>query len=341
VDSSAFDLSVNTMPAIAGPVTIPLRTLVKVSGSYTLSADTSAFPASLFCFVIEDRAAGVYHILRTSDEIVFSIEDTTQSPRFFLRLIPQPEYEASRASCGGIPDGLAIVKAKGPGPFAYQWYDRKGGLLRQVQSASSSDTIYHLPAGNYSVYVTQNTFGCNALQPISIEEADAPIAAFKISAQTIYVNDSVQLVNMSVNANAIFWDLGETTNDGAEKIWKRYNDPGTYTIGLKAQQGACIDSSTVTIDVHALLIDKIIVEAMSERLRIFPNPGNGKFTLLVPDEAVGGRFRVMDAWGRQIKLIRVNDVATEIELYGEKKGIYYYEYRHADGPLSAGKLVVQ
>jgi hypothetical protein len=87
-DFSLQDLSINRMTPIADSVHIPIKTLVGVSGTYTIKIDSSYLIPSGYGIVLEDLLTGAKTSLEGFQPYTFTISDTTKTARFLLHIVP-------------------------------------------------------------------------------------------------------------------------------------------------------------------------------------------------------------------------------------------------------------
>jgi hypothetical protein len=166
-----------------------------------------------------------------------------------------PQYlEASfsrveNVSCYGLSDGVLVTEATenlGPaapgidlfadldrGPFTYMW-----------SNGATTDSIFDLAAGTYSVTITDNR-GCSATNSTSITQPDSLNLA-TVVAQEITCYDSLQgAINAFViggtSPYSYDWSNGATTSSIAGV------GAGNYTITITDQNG-CNKSKTVTLN---------------------------------------------------------------------------------------------
>jgi hypothetical protein len=125
------------------------------------------------------------------------------------------------------------------------------------------------------------------------------------------------------------------------KVYK--NETGTFadadvlfepafpnTSGTFATNGV---SSIASLKIRALSASPVEIE----NVQVFPNPGNGKFT--VSSISAGNRLEVTDAKG-QIIWTGISSDETEINLSGRPAGLYFLKISKAD-KNSFVKLVIE
>ncbi len=107
--------------------------------------------------------------------------------------------------------------------------------------------------GFYTVSLTvKNANGCtNTIIEQNVVNAGIVKADFNMPAtQCAGVKFTIQ--NASLPSNGLqhtYWDFGDGTTDTLPNPVKRYNNPGTYTVTLKSDYGACSDIKTKTITI--------------------------------------------------------------------------------------------
>jgi hypothetical protein len=101
-DASNTDYSINSLPPLTNSLSIPVLAKVSGTGTYTISAfDFKDFD---MCVGLIDKTDNSYHDLRMND-YVFTIHDTTSTPRFqvilcrdpYVDLVSVPQQELSNS----------------------------------------------------------------------------------------------------------------------------------------------------------------------------------------------------------------------------------------------------
>lgn len=109
-------------------------------------------------------------------------------------------------TCFGSSDGsVDVTVTQGKAPFTYQWSNGAG-----------SEDLSGIPAGNYSVTVTDAN-GCTAATQVDLDEPDEIIATQDTMSQPLCNGDSTGSVGISVTGGtapySYSWSTGDTTED--------------------------------------------------------------------------------------------------------------------------------
>ena len=97
-----------------------------------------------------------------------------------------------------------------------------------------------------------------------------------------------------------FWDFGDGKTSNLETPFHIYESEGNYRVQLVAQNYCGSDTTVFEL---ALQFTDLNILSDSEKTRLFPNPSDGNFDLLLDLEALRGRVRIdlFDATGRHIR----------------------------------------
>ncbi len=82
----SLDLSINNLPDLTYDIIIPIRLRVPVTGTYTISRDSSLLLTSNACVMLEDLVNNSMIDLFSNVSYSFIISDTTSAPRFLLHI---------------------------------------------------------------------------------------------------------------------------------------------------------------------------------------------------------------------------------------------------------------
>lgn len=142
-------------------------------------------------------------------------------------------------SCPSSTDGsveIATVTG-GTAPYTFLW--NTGATANSITGA----------AGSYSATIT-DAAGCTSSINAEIPAGEGAIAQFSFSSGTLLVNTPVQFTNSSVLADNYTWDFGDGSTSTESDPAHTYSLPGTYTVTLTANGGACTSITTQQITVE-------------------------------------------------------------------------------------------
>lgn len=135
----------------------------------------------------------------------------------------------------------------------------------------------------------------------------------------------------STNAPAFTWDFGDGTTGTGISPNHVYTAIGTYTVTLTAVNGGCTDVTTQTIEVISVGIEGV---QLAKQLQLFPNPGNGTFTLkgnnLTSSEM---DMHIFNHLGQEIftqKYAISTDFTEQVTIPTSTEGIYWIQMRVGD-----------
>lgn len=150
------ELSITKMADLTQNISIPVKVVVKVSGSYTITVpDLINGPTA--CVTLEDKLTGIITNLNSTNSYTFTISDTTKAPRFVLHF-SNPVNAAFTASNDTIAvGGVVNFTNSSTGATTYSW---DFGDSNSSTSASPSHT--YTVAGDYTVILTAISGSCGS-----------------------------------------------------------------------------------------------------------------------------------------------------------------------------------
>jgi len=204
---------------------------------------------------------------------------------------------AMDAACNGDSSGSATLAVVAPSGVVYDWSDDPN-----VTTGSRSN----LPAGTYTVTITDSASSCTDFTSFTISEPAAIALAGSAFGSTNGNNDGFAVVDASGGTPPFMYawsDANMQTGDTATSL-----APGAYTVIVTDANG-CIDSVSVTIDEYGVGIDDLLNPAL---VKVYPNPNTGTFVL-----------EGLDAFGTNENLqISVYDLTGKRVFAEEVKGQY-------------------
>ena len=246
VINTDLDLSINSMGPLTNSIIIPVRTLVTVTGNYTIVADDFDDMPTTSCILLEDLLTGIFTNLRTTSTYTFNISASTTAPRFLLHIGAPVSGEAIDVVCKGDADGIGIATGSGSGPWNYLWEDLQGNTLQNNLSVAGPDNLTNLAPGTY-IFTVEDATGLCATHSDTITITE-PSTLLEVNSTTNDVScnggsDGSIFSNVTggISSYSYSWSTGDSSinliNIGG----------GTYTLIVTDQNG-CVKSRTETID---------------------------------------------------------------------------------------------
>ncbi len=135
-----------------------------------------------------------------------------------------------------------------PALYTYTWMDKNGRVL------SASDTLQHVPSGDYRVRI-RTTSGCDTMLDFRIPEQGGQIA-FSASAELICLGDTIRFTPTSGNDfPVLFWDFRDGTTTTGPAPQHVYTHPGVYRVLLSGSGASCSDTAYLDVTVDAPVKD--------------------------------------------------------------------------------------
>lgn len=219
----------------------------------------------------------------------------------------------TQAFCQG--DSLLLTATIGLN-FTYLW--KRDGV--NIQGATSYIHAAKLP-GVYTVQVTSNT-GCSTLsQPVNLVMHPAPVVA--LGNDTTVGAITILMLNAGSGFTSYLWSNGSLTQ--VITVDSTGTGLGTKTVWVKVtDNNGCKGSDTILVTfANNPGIDK---PHTSDRILVYPNPSDGKFSLQLPvTEAGDAIIRVISVEGKEVVKMAVETDRNgfqKIDLTALPRGTY-------------------
>lgn len=228
-------------------------------------------------------------------------------------------------ACYGQNTGSATTSAIGGiSPYEYFW-----------SNGSSNTTVSGLPAGNYTVEVTDQN-GCTSSTISVVTQPNAITVTAHLRNDNGNGSGAIWLdVNGGVSPYAYLWTPGGSIADSLTGI-----GAGNYCCTITDNNG-CIDNICETIS-SDLGVDN--VSSSTGTIKVYPNPSTGMFT--IQSSVVGGQMaiEVYNLLGEVVySQSDIHNAQFTINLSNQPNGIYLYRIISNDNGnlLGEGKVVLQ
>ena len=247
------------------------------------------------------------------NEVVFQaidISGNSSTATMIIKVDVDLEFSVSKNNvvCASDSTGQIIITSDPASQYSFQW---STGLL--------NDTLTNVPAGLYSVTITDTT-GCNLIQDIAI---DADFFEIQIDTVISKNNSGEGSIQVTILGGTEPFSYKWLVNNGATEI----NDvedlsnlfDGTYELQVTDAKGCTI--TTGQIELNQSVANRKL-ETIG--IQLFPNPVNDVLFIKNLNQIKLSAINVIDLNGRRIQ--RINSPNDQIQLQELKTGIYFLEF---------------
>ena len=195
-----------------------------------------------------------------------------------------------RQSGSGIPDRpLGDTTLCAGTLYVLDMADRGDVRVAGPQGYSSNAAVSLLETPGEYVVTSVTAGGCAVSETFRLSFTTTPFSAGLVVPSDVVVGDTVVVAEVSWPApDAVRWvyDTAVVSLLGQEqnRYYFRFDDTGTFDLGLVAGQGGCEDYAAARIHVYAdsSEIDRAPLGEQGIRVaRVFPNPSSGNFSIEV------------------------------------------------------------
>ena len=151
---------------------------------------------------------------------------------------------ASDVSCNGFSDGgVTSVVTGGVGPFTFSW-----------SNGATTQDITNVPAGTYTVTVTDAFTSCTAPSTIVVNEPSILSAGIAVN-NVLCFSENTGSLNLTVSGGtfpySFSWNTGATTEDIINLV------AGNYSVTITDANG-CVTSASATINEPATAVSATV-----------------------------------------------------------------------------------
>ena len=203
-------------------------------------------------------------------------QDTTIAP---TTMIPNPQMEITAIGstdiwCAGDSSGTMFIQIQyGDAPYTYEWSD---GTIHNFNF--QTDSLLNVPAGNYTVTVTDAN-GCSLDTSFTLVELDPPIIIDLTGTNVLCRGDSTGTISANVSGGTPNYTY-QWSPMGGTTIFANQVPAGFYTFEVTDAVG-CVETDTITI----IEPDSAIILQIDSFANILCNGGNNGYIDLT---ALGG-----------------------------------------------------
>ena len=262
----SIDFQIKCLPLLTQNMSIPVKVITGTGGSYQIYANNIQSLSSGACIMLHDNLTNSDYDLRQGAYTCY-VSDTESIARFILNIsISTLSVSGSslNPTCSSSGNGYIIARGvTGTTPWNYYWKDSLNNIIKTSLLKTTSDTLFDLNTGVYSVDINTNGTCSNGTLTFTLQSTLTPVALFTIESDTVSMNDNIEglhFTNKSANSGSYLWDFGDGGGANDTNATYNYTSLGTYTVALTAFGSVCPDTSIylkqITITDETTAIEK-------------------------------------------------------------------------------------
>lgn len=143
------------------------------------------------------------------------------------------------STCPDSEDGtIGLTVLGGVAPYTYLWSNE----------ATTGDI--EVAAGSYTVLITDAN-GCTfAPQAYVVGAGEGPDAGISVEGTLVLVGEDILFTPNTIEGVANTWDFGDGSTSNDLEAVHSYAVPGSYTITLSVDNGECVSTASIVVDVQ-------------------------------------------------------------------------------------------
>lgn len=210
----------------------------------------------------------------------------------------------------------------GSGAISYSW------------STGSTFSSVIVSPGVTSTYTLFGYYGtCTTSAMLTISVSPNPTLSAQTSNTLLCIGSTATL--SAFGANSYSWSTGQTglTATVSPSVETTYTLTGNIN-------GICEQSVAITQSVISC-VGIAENNTIALELKIFPNPNNGAFTVLVSSLTESSSIQILNSLGQVILTESLKDTSTELNLKNLPKGVYFVKLRESESAVKTSRIIIQ
>lgn len=252
---------------------------------------------------------------------------------------PTANFNAINTDLCGI-DSVQLINTT-VDAMTYEWFITDGF---PSFSTETSPSVHFAESGVYSVLlVATGPGGVDSIETeITVEVAEAPIAAFEASDEIVPLDEAlITFVNGSLHSDGSYWSFDDGFFSTDDDPWHLFTAVGDYYVSLIALNGGC-PNDTMTKLIKVIAVSEL-AEELENQIFIYPNPSTDHIylgTKLAMNQPFS--FVIFDNQGRTVQVGQFPNLAQNqlISLNRIAAGTYILKLDF-DGTIVVKSLVIE
>jgi hypothetical protein len=302
---------------------------VPVSGVYELDVAQLVNIDDLSCLYLQDLFTNEIHDLRSANNFLLNLSDTTSVPQFQLVFTEGPllSHEMKKVGCSANNDGQLTFFLGSNSDAVFTLTDTAGNVINTV-TQSSTATFTNLAPGTYRMYITGDAVPCaTGYQEYIVEKEEATIALYESTSNELdlaFDNPEVSFTNESTNGAQQQWFINGVMVASSVDLHHSFTQSGVYEVTLMTlnEQANCIDaySETITVNnntgIDELASQNIASIVVSKDQIMISNINTKHFS----------QIRLLSSDGKTLNEVTFVDKSLSITTQDLNSGIYLLEF---------------
>ncbi len=241
-------------------------------------------------------------------------------------ILPTADYEASSTEITQ-GDTVFFTDLSGPGVLEWEWNFEDGDPSTSIEE---NPYVVYSDTGYFDVSLTVvNADGTDSELKenyIHVSQMDIPVPDFEADATNISPGGTVHFTDLSTG-NPSEWEWifegGSPSSSPNQNPTIRYNNPGTYPVTLIAGN---LGGSDTLVKEDYIYVGVVNIEESESDIDfvIYPNPGNGNFTLSFGSDFKPQSVEVINDAGSTVfkRNIRNQNKTITVNIESQPDGLY-------------------
>lgn len=249
--------------------------------------------------------AGQYTVwVKDANGCVITINETITEPTAINMYA-----NISDVSCAGGDDGVVDLNVSGgTPPYTYFW-----------SNGSSTEDIFNLPAGSYTVTVTDYN-GCVDMQTYVITQPTNPLIINANVTPASGPSNADGAIDATISGGTppytYLWTPGNQTTEDLTGL-----TPGLYTLKVTDFKG-CELQLAFTVSWNVGVQDMTIT---ADELKVYPNPTNHILNVKVEGNRTIESIRIVNIVGSVVYDNQPNEKSTQLSVDNMSSGVYFLQ----------------
>ncbi|MBI2280684.1 MAG: T9SS type A sorting domain-containing protein [Bacteroidetes bacterium] len=269
--------------------------------------------------------SGIFSNIPAGNYTVFA-KDSNTCIKTFNTVISQPNALVLSAtitdvSCAGGDDGVIdLAITGGTPPYKFTWPEGK-----------VSEDIFNLPAGIYTVYVTDAN-GCSVTGVYTVNQPLFPVITNGVVINATSSSSANGSIDATVNGGtppySYQWNHGPISEDISGLL------PGVYVLVVTDAEG-CTFTTAFVVEFSVGLTEL----SDGNELRIYPNPAKDLINVDLGTDVFASRISLVNITGQVIYEANPNSNKFEVNVKLFDKGLYFINI-YTENEIITKKVVI-